>query len=290
MGSVPPSQDITSTDLEETRVTSTGRVAARHAGEHSGPVLVRGAQVGRYLVIDPLGAGGMGEVFSAYDPQLDRRIALKLVRPSSREDARHTRERLLREAQALAKLSHPNVVAVYDAGTHGSRVFIAMEYVEGRTMRDWIAQTAKELEPGQRWREALALMVQAGRGLAAAHAQGLVHRDFKPANVMVSDDGRVRVLDFGLARRFGELSLDESGPIDLEPRRESLDGTSGSRSSLSLQLTQTGMVMGTPSYMAPEQFYGGSIDERTDQFSFCVVLYRALFGERPFAGKTFEEL
>ncbi|MEM9458513.1 MAG: serine/threonine-protein kinase [Myxococcota bacterium] len=288
-----PLREITDTDLDPTRPI-TGSPSQPPVDLHddsTAPTLRRGALVGRYLIIDPIGSGGMGEVFSAYDPQLDRRIALKLVKLGPREDTQNARDRLLREAQAMAKLSHPNVVSVYDAGTHGARVFIAMEYIEGRTMRNWLDEPALTPDPSARWPEALQLMIQAGHGLAAAHAQGLVHRDFKPANIMVSHDGRVRVLDFGLARRFDELDLVDREPID-EPEltTDSLDGPSGSRSSLSMRLTQTGMVMGTPSYMAPEQFFEGSIDERTDQFSFCVVLYRALFGERPFPGDTFEEL
>ena len=181
-------------------------------------------------------------------------------------------------------------VAVYDAGTHGDRVFIAMEHVEGRTFRDWL-RSAEQRRTPDTWREALGLMLQAGAGLAAAHAQGMVHRDFKPANVMVSDDGRVRVLDFGLARRFGESEpSDEARPLLRSDPIESLDSLNSSRSSLALQLTQTGMVMGTPAYMAPEQFFGGRVDSRTDQFSFCVVLYRGLFGVRPFPGESFADL
>ncbi len=296
MHSVAPTEN-TDTNLDATRMEPTGSSINTVGGHrrHTGPVLIRGAQVGRYLILDSLGVGGMGEVFSAYDPQLDRRIALKLVKFGPNEDADNAKDRLLREAQALAKLSHPNVVAVYDAGTHGSKVFIAMEYVEGRTMRDWLSGVAERVHTPGHWREALGLMLQAGRGLAAAHAQGMVHRDFKPANVMVSEDGRVRVLDFGLARRFGEAELEplppsDDGPISVEQLVDSMDGNSGSRSSLRMQLTQTGMVMGTPAYMAPEQFFAGFIDERTDQFSFCVVLYRALFGVRPFVGDTFQEL
>ncbi|MCH9685120.1 MAG: serine/threonine protein kinase, partial [Deltaproteobacteria bacterium] len=248
----------------------------------------RGTEVGRYLVVDALGAGAMGEVFSAYDPELDRKVALKLVKFGSHEDVDKARIRLLREAQALAKLSHPNVVAVHDAGTLGDRVFIAMEYVDGQTFRRWL-NDRQERDPNATWREALALLLQAGRGLAAAHEAGLVHRDFKPANVMVSSDGRVRVLDFGLARRFGETDA-EAPPPPAVSANDLTVSLSGTRSSLALQLTQTGMVMGTPAYMAPEQFFGGEIDARTDQFSFCVVLYRALLGVRPFLGDDYDQL
>jgi tetratricopeptide (TPR) repeat protein len=294
MAAVTRAFEPSDTDLDATRVDASEPSSAAAEGTGHKASLARGATVGRYLIVDELGAGGMGEVFSAWDPELDRRIALKLVKLSQREKAADARNRLLREAQALAKLSHPNVVAVYDVGTHGDRVFIAMEYVEGRTMGDWIEQQAPSDLPSPRWREGLALMLQAGRGLAAAHAEGLVHRDFKPANIMVSDDGRVRVLDFGLARRFGEDDPEDSGPTPRDASADSLDISGpfshSSRSSLRMQLTQAGMVMGTPAYMAPEQFFGGHIDARTDQFSFCIVLYRVLMGVRPFAGETFHEL
>jgi eukaryotic-like serine/threonine-protein kinase len=255
-----------------------------------GPSLVRGATVGRYIILDELGAGGMGEVFSAYDPELDRRIALKLVKPVTAERSGKARKRMLREAQALAKLSHPNVVTVYDVGTHGERVFIAMEHVQGQTMRQWIDQA-----PGEalNWREGLELMLQAGRGLAAAHAEGLVHRDFKPSNVMVSGDGQVRVLDFGLARRFdegGDSDLSESPPAEVLDAEQRLAEQSIRRLDWSAPLTEAGMVMGTPGYMAPEQLSGTQVDARSDQFSFCVVLYSVLFGVRPFRGETHTEL
>ncbi len=278
--------ESTRPDLLATRVQpqSQGVTGPHPTASNPGPS--RGAQVGRYLIIDMLGAGAMGEVFSAYDPKLDRRVALKLVKLGSHEDQAKARDRLLREAQALAKLAHPNVVAVHDAGTHGDRVFIAMEYIEGQTLSTWMTATTDA--GATAWPQAMSLMLQAGRGLAAAHAAGMVHRDFKPANVMVSDDGRVRVLDFGLARRFGENDDATHDPV--EPASGSEVSLSGTSNSLRLQLTQTGMVMGTPAYMAPEQFYGGPIDARTDQFAFCVVLHRALLGVRPFEGETYDEL
>jgi tetratricopeptide (TPR) repeat protein len=221
----------------------------------------------------------MGEVLLAYDPELDRRVALKLLRVGSRRQHDRAHERLLREAQALAKLSHPNVVAVYDAGTHDDRVFLAMESIEGGTLEQWLADN-----PDAPWKEVVRVLIDAGEGLAAAHEAGIVHRDFKPANVMISSDGRVRVLDFGLARRFDAASGSYSGDDEPFVLGERDPGHSGD------SLTETGMVMGTPAYMAPEQFFAGEIDERTDQFALCVVLYRALFRSPPFAGKTFEEL
>lgn len=213
------------------------------------PPLGRGAAVGRYVILDPVGAGGMGVVYAAYDPELDRRVALKLLAPE-RSGGEPGRLRLLREAQALARLAHPNVVAVHDAGTFGERVFVALELVEGETLGRWL-----RAEP-RPWREVLARFLPAGRGLAAAHAAGLVHRDFKPENVLLGTDGRVRVADFGLARALEEP---EEAP---------------------------GAAPGTPAYMAPEQRRGMAADARSDQFSFCVALHEALYGERPSARET----
>jgi len=216
--------------------------------------LERGAAVGRYVILDRIGAGGMGVVYAAYDPELDRKVALKLLRPE-RFGSEPDRLRLLREAQALARLTHPNVVAVHDAGTFGDQVFVAMELVEGKTLRQWLAE-----EPRSR-REILGHFLAAGRGLAAAHAAGLVHRDFKPENVLIGRDGRARVVDFGLARAFGDAEGEEWG-----------------------------MVLGTPAYMAPEQLQGIATDVRSDQFGYCVSLYEALYRERPFAGKGPREI
>jgi eukaryotic-like serine/threonine-protein kinase len=226
-------------------------------------------RVGRYVVIDRLGAGGMGVVYSAYDPELDRRIAVKLVSIEAGTEAQRGRDILLREAQAMARLAHPNVIAVYDVGTIGDGVFFAMERVDGGTLRQWLA----ERRP---WRELLAVFAQAGRGLAAAHAAGLVHRDFKPENVLMGKDGRVRVTDFGVARALENADAESSG------------GAPGSDSWLRPQVTRFGKVVGTPGYLAPEQFDGG-VTPQTDQFSFCVSLYEALTGQRPFSGATFSE-
>lgn len=219
----------------------------------------------------------MGVVFSAYDPELDRRVAIKLL--ASDLMGEDSRLRLLREAQAMARLSHPNVVPVYDAGTVDGRVFVAMEFVQGVTLREWLDGEARE------WTDVLDTMRRAALGLQAAHEAGLVHRDFKPDNVMVGDDGRVRVLDFGLARSATRQS---------EPA--ALDGTSGANEvtadrgngekALSVQMTSQGAIVGTPAYMPPEQLEGREVDARTDQWSFCVTLYEALYGSRPFEGTT----
>ena len=235
------------------------------------PTTERGGSIGRYIVSHRVGAGAMGEVYAAYDPELDRRVALKFLVSRSRGTV-GAATRLLREAQALAKLNHPNVVAVHDVGLHGRDVFVAMEYVEGETLTTW-------LETPRTWSEILRVFEPAGRGLAAAHAKGLIHRDFKPDNVMIGVDGRVRVMDFGLART---ANADPS----LEDEVAEADGAPA----LSTRLTSTGAVMGTPVYMAPEQLLAVETTPRSDQFSFCAALYEALFGVRPFSGPTLAAL
>lgn len=221
-----------------------------------------GDTVGRYVLLELLGEGGMGQVFAAYDTVLDRRVALKALRRSER------RGRLVREAQALAKLTSPNVVSIYDVVEARGDVLIAMELVEGCNLRQWLRRRAHSAA------EIVRVFVEAGRGLQAAHAAGLVHRDFKPDNVLVGHDGRVCVTDFGLARNT-----------------EDADTSGGAASSSGLgRLTQTGMVMGTPAYMPVEQHLGMPTDPRSDQFSFCVALFEALFGVRPFAGASGREL
>ncbi|MFP2933446.1 serine/threonine-protein kinase, partial [Pyxidicoccus sp. 3LG] len=221
-------------------------------------------QLGRYLLLARLGAGGMGEVFKAYDPELDRRVAVKLLRPEllAGPGADENRARMLREAQALARLADSRVVTVHDAGAHGDQVFLAMEYVEGQTLREW-------LEAGPHpWRQVLERFLEAGWGLAAAHAAGLVHRDFKPQNVLVARDGRVKVADFGLARGADEVT--PAAPT------EGL--------ALLSVVTHAGIVLGTPAYMAPEQRAGRNVDARADQYAFSVALHEALYGRHPFQG------
>ena len=228
--------------------------------------LERGTNVGRYVVLDHLGEGGMGIVYRAFDPELDRLVALKLLHTrSSTGGTIGDASWLLREAQALARLSHPNVVIVHDVGVaRDDQVFIAMELVDGVTLRAWIAAQKRS------WREVRAVMLAAGTGLAAAHAAKLVHRDFKPDNVIVGTDGRVRVMDFGLARH-GQGDPSPAPPVDL--------ALPASRTS---DHTIVEGVIGTPAYMAPELFEGAEADARSDQFSFGVVLFEALFGERPY--------
>ncbi len=240
----------------------------------------RGELIGRYVVLDRIGRGGMGEVYSAYDPELDRKLALKLILVDDL-DGRETsdQQRLVREAQATAQLNHPNVVTVHDVGTHRGRVFVAMEFVAGGTLRDYVDRGPHP------WREVLDRFVAAGRGLAAAHRAGLIHRDFKPANVLVGDDGRLRVADFGLARKLAAADPQiDSVPQPVE-RSQSRSLSSGSKTgSLSDRLTKTGARLGTPAYMSPEQYDNAEVDARADQFGFCVALWEALYGQRPFAG------
>ncbi len=235
--------------------------------------LERGTSVDRYVVLYELGSGGMGVVYAAYDPQLDRKVGLKLLHANSRSE--RARTRLLREAKAIARITHPNVVTVHDVGTFEGRVFVAMEYVEGLTLRRWLQ------ERNRGWQEILTVLEAAGRGLSAAHAGDLIHRDYKPDNVLVTDAGRAVVLDFGLARRTS------SG--DEQPRFADDGASSVQPSDDELDLTRTGAKLGTPAYMAPEQHLSAPTDARTDQFSFCVVAWEALYGARPFAGSTSRE-
>jgi tetratricopeptide (TPR) repeat protein len=251
-------------------------------GSETSGALRRGTSLGRYLILEPVGAGAMGVVYAAYDPQLDRKVALKILRESAFPGpiASEGRERLLREARAMARLSHPNVVAVFDAGVVGEQVFIAMEFVEGLTLRRWLGERPRSTG------EVLHAFAEVGRGLSAAHAAGLVHRDVKPDNVLVDLQGRVRVTDFGLARAAPEAI----GPPSPEPRTRpelasaAFPGDSGP--SDWVNLTKSGTLAGTPAYMAPEQIARRGADHRSDQFSFCVALHEALFHELPFEGES----
>lgn len=240
------------------------------------PRLSEGDKVGRYVVLRRVGAGGMGVVYAAYDPELDRKVAIKLLMTSLggslAAEFREQRARLLREAQAMAKLSHPNVITVHDVGEYADQVFVAMEFIDGETLGDWAKRT-------HTWRETLQVYAAAGRGLGAAHRAGLVHRDFKPDNVLIGKDGRVLVTDFGLARpaagktdTFGTVSAMENTPV------------------LTASLTRTGALVGTPAYMAPEQLAGKRSGALADQFSFCVAVYGAFYGQRPFEGRVLGEL
>ena len=287
--------------------------------------LPRGSSIGRYVVLNLVGRGGMGEVYAAYDPELDRKVAVKLLRvaPGNGVSLNEGRTRTLREAQAIAKLSHPNVVVVYDVGPFRDEIFIAMEFVEGHTVGYWLQAAPRT------WQEVLKVFLAAGNGLLAAHEKDLVHRDFKPDNVMVGADGQIRVMDFGLAQQVTDKKGDGNKPAtlrsiqpvtpaeaqaaelaapvvvdpDLLSTRVIAADPTASRKTMTgipalpdllprnsgafeVNLTRTGAMVGTPAYMSPEQFLGMETDARTDQFSFCVALYEGLYGQRPFAGTT----
>ncbi|MEM7157850.1 MAG: tetratricopeptide repeat protein [Myxococcota bacterium] len=235
-----------------------------------------GATIGRYQILSRVGAGAMGAVFAAHDPMLARRIALKVLHPGRRGPV--AQQRLLREAQALARLGHPNVVTVNDVGTEGDLLYIAMELVEGQSLGKWLEASPRA------WSEVLDIVLQAGRGLAAVHRADLVHRDFKPENVMVSE-GRALVADFGIAQSKDDD--DWAGSSDSMPSR---GGDDGRHLEISDRLTQTGTMLGTPRYMAPEQFLSEPVDSRTDQFSFCIVLWEALYGQHPFSAGSLTSL
>ena len=246
------------------------------------------ARIGRFTVLEQLGAGGMGMVCAAIDPELGRKVAIKLLSPRlavpGKSELAHAR--LLREAQAMARLAHPNVVTVHEVGTHGDLVYIAMEFIVGVTLKHWLRRAKRP------WTEVLAVFLQAGRGLAAAHAAGLIHRDFKPDNILIARDGRVRVLDFGLARSAADVSPEE---LEEDPAAAAvLASVSSERRERSqieaAMLTRTGALVGTPAYMSPEQHLGRFADHRSDQFSFCVALYQALYGVRPFVGERMSSL
>jgi len=225
------------------------------------------AQIGRYRVLGRLGSGGMGVVYAAYDPELGRKVAIKLIHDERGAAPQRRQELLLREAKAQARLIHPNIVAIHDVGVQDGQVYVAMEFVAGRTMRAWWREHQPE------WHEVLAAMIQAGRGLVAAHEAGLVHRDIKPDNLLIGDDGRVRVADFGIAR------FDASA---LEPVAGLVDERGFT------MLGDDSRVLGTPSYMSPEQHAGRQVGPHSDQFSFCVTLWEGLYGRRPFVGEAHE--
>jgi len=280
---VPSSEDELDTMLQRSAASHGASVSGfdrtvpghlEQTAPGSGTALVReqaaakpGDKIGNFVVEKMLGRGAMGVVLLAHDPELDRRVAIKLLRVDDQDEG--SRIRLLREAQSAGGIGHPNVVAVHQAGTHEGQVYVVMEFVDGGTLREWI-----EEEP-RSWEEIVEVYVQAGRGLAAAHALGLVHRDFKPDNVLIGVDGRVRVSDFGLVGRSGDTVENVPTLRSFRSFDESID-----------RLTQTGTVMGTPAYMSPEQLSGERVDPASDQFSYSVAFYEALYGERPYRGDT----
>jgi tetratricopeptide (TPR) repeat protein len=252
-------------DASPSRAHTSPALSHEHEPEDRSP----GSALGRYLILELLGAGGMGVVYAAWDPTLQRRVAVKLLRRRASEArVAELQARLLREAQAMARLNHPHVIAVHDVGTFRGQVFVAMELVDGQTLTAWLREP-RAVD------EVLRVYRAAGEGLAAAHDAGLVHRDFKPDNVLVGKDGRVRVTDFGLARSVGagdELTA------------------SGRAAPQDVALTRSGDLVGTPVYMSPEQWSDREADARSDQWSYCVALYEGLFGRRPFNGPSLREL
>jgi predicted Ser/Thr protein kinase len=258
--------------------TATATGSARVSEAEAGSI---GAILGRYRLERELGAGAMGVVHAAFDPDLERRIALKVLRTATA--TREARDRLMREARAMARLAHPNVITVHEVGTVGDRDFVAMELIRGETLAEW-------LRKAQRPRAAiLEAFVAAGRGLAAAHAAGIVHRDFKPHNVLRSREGRIVVTDFGLARQAEGIPPVGLAGFETPSAGTQLTATARTPASLAA-ITVTGSLLGTPPYMAPEQWSGGALTPATDQFAYCVALWEALAGERPYQGETLEEL
>jgi len=243
-----------------------------------------GASVGRFVVESHLDEGGMGLIFTAIDEELDRPVALKILRAQQSEGSLG-RARLIREAQVLAKLSHPNVVTVYEVGEWQGHVFVAMELIDGDSLRAWLRGRTRSRS------EILGMFVQAGRGLAAAHKAGIIHRDFKPSNVIVGTDGRVRVLDFGIA--LAPSSARADARLQVAHEQGDVAASSSSRSTtggaIADSLTAAGTIVGTVPYMAPEQLAGAVVDARADQYAFCVALYEGLYGRRPFAGRSLAE-
>jgi tetratricopeptide (TPR) repeat protein len=250
--------------LTQTEAVVDGAPAARQSA------VTPGMTLGRYRLRERIGEGGMGVVFAAYDPELDRTVAVKVLHPGLGGAGSRGEERLRREGQTMARMAHPNVIRVYDVGVQGDIVFVAMEYIAGGTLKSWLADAPRSADT------ILAAFAQAARGLAAAHDADLVHRDFKPSNVLVSDDGRVLVTDFGVAR----ASIDPPSHQGDAPGVDPLGHT----------MTRAGSLVGTPAYMAPEQLQGRPVDGRADQFSFCVALWRALYGKAPYAGESWSEL
>lgn len=262
-------RDAKATSMTNHTVDRVGaRVATRLFGGTSTPTERVGSRVGRYIVLDKIGSGGMGVVYAAHDRALGRKIALKFVRArsGSGRDITQERARLLHEAQALARVTQANVVAVHDTGNQGDDVWIAMEHVDGKTFREWLR------EQPRRWTDVFRVMLDVGRGLAAIHAAGLIHRDLKPDNIMVRTDGRGVVMDLGLARN---VSVTTTHPTISSEHSSGDDGTTSGA------ITSKGALMGTPGYMAPEQTTNGAIDARTDLFAYCFVFWEALHGERP---------
>ncbi len=282
--------ELEQTSLEHEARPTEADPSALTVHEDDGPIphlpgtelLRRGQTIGRYVVVEKLGAGSMGVVYRAYDPDLDRGIALKLVEIRARRGARaqEIKARLLREAQAIARVQHPNVVQVFDVGGFEDGIFVAMEYVDGMTLKKWMRSKERS------WKEVVQVFLQAGAGLSAAHKAEIIHRDFKPDNVMIGDPMRVRVLDFGLARAAVGFSSEHVLPDDAADVLPRVGSTSGISAHIDQSMTTEGTVVGTPAYMSPEQHMDGRVGAASDQFAFCVAMWEALYGERPFVGEN----
>jgi eukaryotic-like serine/threonine-protein kinase len=270
LASMPPSSDD-GTVGDDSRVST----APEREPVSLDELTVKGGTIGRYTILERVGSGAAGVVYSAYDPELDRRVALKVMRKQAR--------RSRREAHAMARLAHANVVTIYDVGEHDGRMFLAMEFADGGTLADWLHRPRP-------WREVLDVFVRAGKGLDAVHRAGLVHRDFKPANVLLFKSGDVRVSDFGLARAAGDAEAAEPTPlphdVSLTETLPAPASTPAPSPSLRDRVTRPGDLLGTPLYMAPEQHRGEGASALSDQFAFSVALFEALYGDVPFAGNS----
>jgi serine/threonine protein kinase len=264
-------------DESVTTTTVEGRSDVSGAFDES-QRFVQPTRLGRFVLMHELGAGGMGTVFAAYDERLDRKVALKIL-SQSQNGGPLLRAQIIREARAAGRISHPNVIAIYEVGESDDQIYIAMEFVDGSTLYKW------QQAGGHGWQETLAMYLQVGEALVAAHAAKVVHRYFKPDNVLLGEDGRPRVVDFGLAR-VGFSSEEELEPT---PEPVALTPEEGNPAYVSGRLTLPGVISGTPGYMSPEQYRGGNVDSRSDQWSFCAALFEALYGFLPFSGETVNE-
>lgn len=263
-----PRNDIARDVDESQKVDST--LMQRHMNELMAKLITHPLErprLGRYVLGEELGKGAMGTVHAAWDDVLERSVAIKRIEGTM---TWVQRQRMFREARAMARLSHPNIVQIYDIDSEADQMFIAMELVDGQTLRQWE-------RAGPSWRECVGAYVQAARGLATAHAEGLTHRDFKPHNCIIDGEGRVRVLDFGLVREEG--SPEEQAELLSVPSWVDSGG----------DLTKTGALVGTPLYMSPEQLRGKRADARSDQYGFCVSLYEAVYDDQPFPTSSWQE-
>jgi tetratricopeptide (TPR) repeat protein/predicted Ser/Thr protein kinase len=270
----PPRGAVSGASMGEDTERPRGRTPVVQRGFHAREP---GSRIEQYVIEEVLGSGGMGVVYAATDTQLGRQVAIKVLRSDSPRDITLA-SRLLREAQSMAKLSHPNVVTVYEIGTSEREIFIVMEFVRGSTLKRWLTSPRSPLE-------ILKTFIEAGRGLQAAHRAHIIHRDFKPDNVLIDEEGRVRVTDFGLARSTEDKEAQAETTPTPTPTPRRMTPARAHR------ITRTGELMGTPAYMAPEQHRRLEIDERCDQFSFAVALFESLTNYHPFAvGNNVNEL